>query len=518
MLKNVIKKNSYYDSATLMLLTSKVAPEVGGSHNIAVMMASEMNKDLMRNSGLLADEGEAASPNDLVFAVKGEDEETVDQAIAHAMEILEEKQSQKASSSSEKTVFTTTAEALDQFPDAQLAVVSLPGALAHIEVKRLLKAGVNVLLFSDNVSIENENKLKDLAIDNGLLMMGPDCGTAVVNGIGLGFANKIKRGNVGIVAASGTGLQEVMTLVSNFGGGVSQALGTGGRDLKAEVGGKMMLHALDMLEADAQTEIIAIVSKPPSASVVERLQDKINSLSKPIVVCLLGDDSNLFGSTDATVAHTLTETAQICLNLVAAQSGTEPTVIAQRPDTENIVEQARVALNKEQRFIRGLYCGGTLSYETQLVIADELETPYSNAPLDHDYELTDVSKSKEHTILDLGDDAFTVGKPHPMIEPSLRGERLLQEALDPTTAVIVLDIEIGYGSHDEAGQILADEVRQAQVELDKVGRSVAFFATVCGSYEDYQGYDKQVQILEDAGITVFETNEHCARAAVAVVK
>ncbi len=518
MLKNIIKKNSYYDSATLMLLTSKVAPEVGGSHNIAVMMASEMNKDLMRNSGLLTDEGEAASPNDLIFAVKADDEETVDNAIERAMAILDEKQAQKKSTSAEKNVFDTTAEALEQNPDAQLAVVSLPGALAHIEVKRLLKAGVNVLLFSDNVSIENENMLKDLAIDNGLLMMGPDCGTAVVNGIGLGFANKIKRGNVGIVAASGTGLQEVMTLVSNFGGGVSQALGTGGRDLKEAIGGKMMLHALNMLEADAQTEIIAIVSKPPSATVVEKLKEKIDSLSKPVVVCLLGDDSNLLGSTDATVAHTLTETAQICLNLVATRAGSEPTTIAQRPDTERIVEQARAALNDEQRFIRGLYCGGTLSYETQLVLADELEMPYSNAPLDHDYELTDITVSKAHTILDLGDDAFTVGKPHPMIEPSLRGERLLQEALDPTTAVIVLDIEIGYGSHDEAGQILADEVRQARVELDKVGRSVAFFATVCGSYEDYQGYDKQVQILEDAGITVFETNEHCARAAVAVVK
>lgn len=518
MLKNVIKKNSYYDSATLMLLTSKVAPEVGGSKNVAVMMASEMNKDLMRNSGLLAENGEAASPNDLIFSVRSDDEEIIDRAIARATELLEAKQSQRASASADKAVFDTTAEALDRFPDAQIAVVSLPGELAHIEVKRLLKAGVNVLLFSDNVSIENEIMLKDLAVDNGLLMMGPDCGTAVVNGIGLGFANKITRGNIGIVAASGTGLQEVMTLVSNFGGGVSQALGTGGRDLKEAVGGKMMFQALDMLEADPRTDIIAIISKPPAATVVQKLSKKIASLSKPVVICLLGDESNLLGSTGAKIAHTLTETAQMCLNLAATAAGGVATIIEPREDTDAIVEAARAALTKDQRYIRGLYCGGTLSYETQLVVADTIGVPYSNAPLNPDYILDDVSQSKEHTILDLGDDAFTVGKPHPMIEPSLRGERLLQEAFDPETAVIVADIEIGYGSHDEAGQILADEVREARAELDKTNRSVAFFATICGSYEDYQGYKEQVKILEDAGITVFETNEHCARAAVAVVQ
>ncbi|MGQ4575518.1 acyl-CoA synthetase FdrA [Dermabacteraceae bacterium P7006] len=516
MLKNVIKKNSYYDSATLMLLTSKVAPEVGGSHNIAVMMASEMNKDLMRNSGLLAQEGEDASPNDLVFAVKADDEATVDAAIAHAMEILEAKQSQKAAKSGAQTVFDTTAQALEEYPEPQMAVVSLPGNMAHIEVKRLLNAGVNVLLFSDNMSIENENQLKYLAIEKGLLMMGPDCGTAVVNGIGLGFANKVSRGNVGIVAASGTGLQEVMTLVSNFGGGISQALGTGGRDLKEAVGGKMMLHAIDMLEADPQTDIIAIVSKPPAPAVVEKLARKIDSLSKPVVACLLGDDSNLLGGTEAKVGHTLTDTAQLCLDMAAGDA--EASQITGRADTEEIVSAARAALSEGQRYIRGLYCGGTLSYETQLIIADEIGMPFSNAPLNYDYALKDVTRSEGHTVLDLGDDAFTVGKPHPMIEPSLRGERLLQEALDPETAVIVLDIETGYGAHDEAGKILADEVREARAELAKVGREVAFFANICGSYQDYQDYRAQEQILEEAGIRVFETNEHCARAAVAVVK
>ena len=512
MLRNVVRKNSYYDSATLMLVSSKVAQRVGGSKNIAVLMATEMNKELMRGAGLLNADGEAAAPNDLIFAVQTETEEEIEAAIAAAVEILEKKNTEKASRNEGRS-YKTTQEALGVLGGADIAVISLPGAFAHFEAKRLLNAGVNVLLFSDNVSLEHENMLKDLALEKKLLMMGPDCGTAVINGVGLGFSNKVKPGGVGIVAASGTGLQEVMTLVSNFGGGISQALGTGGRDVKAEVGGKMMLHCIDMLEADPQTKVIAIVSKPPAPSVTAKLRERIKKLSKPVVACLLGDTSNVLGDTDCHVAHTLTETAQICLDLVAGKDATIPC----RVDEYEVVREVKKGLSESQKYIRGLYCGGTLSYETQLIIRNKLGAVYSNAPLNYEFKLDDSRFSREHTILDLGDDEFTVGQPHPMIEPSLRRERLLQEALDPSVAVIALDIEIGYGSHDEAGKLLAEEVTEARALLASEGRSVGFFATICGSYEDYQGYDKQKDILEAAGIIVFETNEQCARAALAVV-
>lgn len=512
MLKNVIKKNSYYDSATLMLLTSKVAPSVGGSKNVAVMMATEMNKELMRGSGLLSDEGEAASPNDLIFAVRAEDEAAADAAIAMAQDILEKKNSAKAAAGDTERVYKTTEEALEGMGGADVAVVSLPGAFAHIEVKRLLKNDVNVLLFSDNVSLEHEIALKDLAIERGLLMMGPDCGTAVVNGVGLGFSNKVKRGPVGIVAASGTGMQEVMTLVSNFGSGVSQALGTGGRDVKDAVGGRMMLHCLDMLEADPNTKVIAIIAKPPAPSVVAKLNERIKTLTKPVVACLLGDTSNLLGDSGCVQAHTLTQAAARCLEL----AGVDATIPA-REDADKVVADLKAQLAPSQRYMRGLYCGGTLSYETQLVLRDRVGEVWSNAPLDHDFKLADSAVSQKNTVLDLGDDEFTVGKPHPMIQPSLRHDRLIAEALDPEVAVIALDIEIGYGSNDEAGQILADEVTEARELLAKEGRTVGFFATICGSYEDYQGYETQKAILEGAGIVVFETNEQCAQACVDVI-
>lgn len=513
MLRNVIRKNSYYDSATLMLLTSKVAPCVGGSKNVAVMMGTPMNKDLMRSSGLLDDTGESASPNDLVFAIRADTDEEIDAAIQKADDLLAKKRAAKTSKSKD-VVFSSATDALDAFGGADIAVISLPGMYAHIEAKHLLQAGVNVLLFSDNVSVENENMLKDLALEKNLLLMGPDCGTAVIDGIGLGFSNRVKRGNVGIVAASGTGLQEVMTLVSDFGGGISQALGTGGRDIKEEVGGKMMLHCIDMLDADPKTEIIAIVSKPPAPSVVSKLSTRIETASKPVVVCLLGDESGLLDNAGCTVTHTLTETAQACLDMSVGTNAKIPS----RSDTKKIIEGIRSGLDQSQRFIRGLYCGGTLSYETQMIIHKKLGDVYSNAPLDHDLKLPDSQRSIGNTVLDLGDDEFTVGRPHPMIEPSLRRERLLQEAADPEVAVIIADVEIGYGSSDTAGQILADEVKEAREALAESGRTIGFFANICGSHNDYQGYEEQKNILEAAGITVFDTNEQCARAAVAVVE
>src|SRR5690606_14776291 len=125
-----------------------------------------------------------------------------------------------------------------------------PGVYAAFEAFRALENNLNVMMFSDNVTVEDEIKLKDLAVKKDLLMMGPDCGTAIINGVGLCFANKIKRGPIGLVAASGTGLQEVTVLIDQFGGGISQAIGVGGRDLSKDVMGRMTLHAINALNAD----------------------------------------------------------------------------------------------------------------------------------------------------------------------------------------------------------------------------------------------------------------------------
>lgn len=510
-LKNVVKKNSYYDSATLMLLSSKVGAQLGSTKDVAVMMASDMNKDIMRASGLLTEEGAAAGANDLVFALRAESDEAIDAALAMAEEILNSRAAKMEER--ETDVVKTVEEAAKLWNERKVAVVSLPGQFAAREVKKLLNEDCNVLLFSDNVSLEQEVALKEQAVAKGLLMMGPDCGTAVINGVGLGFANKLRRGSIGLAAASGTGLQEVMTLISNFGGGVSQALGTGGRDLKEAVGGRMMSLCVEMLKNDPETKVIVVISKPPAASVMEKMLEQLKGAGKPVVVCFLGGDKEEIPGLH--MVHTLEEAAGQALEL--AGQGKPQELAGLHATLPELAQQAKKDLAPGQKYIRGLYCGGTLAYESMLLMSEKLGAVHSNIALDKSLLLGGTDPSVGHTVLDLGDDAFTVGKPHPMIEPSLRGERLLQDALDPETAVILVDVEIGYGSHDDPASVVAEEIAQAQKALKEAGRKVAFIATVCGAYEDFQGYQAQKAKLEELGVLVTESNAQAAELAILTV-
>lgn len=511
-LKNVVQKNSYYDSATLMLLSSKVGQHIGSTKQVAVMMGSDMNKDIMRASGLLAAEGEAANPNDLVFAIQAETEAIIEEALAMAQEILNSRSAKMEQQDTQ--VVKTVMDAAARLSDPELAVVSLPGKYAVREVKKLLRENCHVLLFSDNISCEDENTLKDMALERDLLMMGPDCGTAVINGVGLGFANKLRRGNIGLAAASGTGLQEVMTLISNFGGGISQALGTGGRDLKEVIGGKMMGHCIKLLQDDPKTDVMVVISKPPAPSVMERMLHQLQQSQKPTVVCFLGGDESI-DANGLHLVHTLEEAA--CKALDLAKAG-RPDELRQGHDPLPAMAQTlREKLGAQQTNIRGLYCGGTLAYESMLLMKQALGDVYSNIALEARLALDGTAPSQGHTVLDLGDDAFTVGKPHPMIEPSLRGELLLQEALDPSTAVILFDVEIGYGSHENPAHVAAEEVAQAKAILAEQGRQVVFISSICGTYEDMQDYAAQKSLLEEQGVVVLESNAQAAQLAILTV-
>lgn len=511
-LKNVVKKNSYYDSATLMLLSSKVGEQLGSTKDVAVMMASDMNKDIMRASGLLAEEGEAAGSNDLVFALRAETDEAIESALALAEEILNSRAAKLEER--ETSVVKTVEEAVAAAAGAKVAVVSLPGAYAAREVKKLLREDCHVLLFSDNVSLEDEVALKELAVARGLLMMGPDCGTAVINGVGLGFANRLRRGNIGLAAASGTGLQEVMTLIHNFGGGVSQALGTGGRDLKEAVGGRMMSQCVELLRRDPATDVIVVISKPPAPGVMAGMLEQLKAAGKPVVVCFLGG-----GGIQVPGLHMAsTLEAAACKAMELAGTGRPEALAALHGRLPALAAEAKGRLCEGQRYIRGLYCGGTLAYESMLLISEALGPVHANIALEDSLRLESGSPSAGHTVLDLGDDAFTVGRPHPMIEPSLRGERLLQEALDPETAVVLLDVEIGYGSHQDPAAVAAAEIAQAQAALAKEGRQVVFIASICGSYEDFQDYESQRAKLEAAGALVTESNAQAAALAILTVK
>lgn len=511
-LKNVVQKNSYYDSATLMLLSSKVGQHIGSTKQVAVMMGSDMNKDIMRASGLLGPEGEAANPNDLVFAIQAETEAVIEEALAMAQEILNSRSAKMEQRDTQ--VVKTVVDAAARLSDPKLAVVSLPGKYAVREVKKLLRENCHVLLFSDNISCEDENTLKDVALERDLLMMGPDCGTAVINGVGLGFANKLQRGNIGLAAASGTGLQEVMSLISNFGGGVSQALGTGGRDLKDVIGGKMMGHCIRLLQDDPDTQVIVVISKPPAPSVMENMLEQLKQSQKPTVVCFLGGDESM-DAQGLYLVHTLEEAA--CKALELAGTGRPQELLADHYALADMADTLRDCLGSQQKYIRGLYCGGTLAYESMLLMGKALGDVHSNIALESRLLLDGTAPSVGHTVLDLGDDAFTVGKPHPMIEPSLRGERLLQEALDPATAVILLDVEIGYGSHENPASVVAEEISQAKAVLAEEGREVVFVASICGTYEDMQDYAAQKTLLEQQGVVVLESNAQAAELAILTV-
>ena len=307
--------------------------------------------------------------------------------------------------------------------------------------------------------------------------MGPDCGTAILNGIPLGFANVVRRGAIGVVAASGTGLQQVTCLLDRLGAGVSQAIGTGGHDLSHEVGGITMLQSIEALAADPATRVIVLISKPPAADVATRVLEQACAAGKPVVVCFLGVDPKTVESGDLKGAGTLEDAAY----LAASLAGAEP---PKREPLKGLAKTPKFA--PTQKYIRGLYSGGTFCFEASLLLSQVLSPVYSNTPVGGTLRLDDVWRSKAHTLVDLGDDVFTRGRPHPMIDHRLRNERIAKEADDAETAVILLDVVLGYGSHMDPASEIVPAIEGARKRAATAGREVAFVGFVCGTDRDPQ--------------------------------
>lgn len=501
MIHNVIKENAYFDSVSLMVFSSKLNT-IEGVIEAAVMMGTDHNIDLMSNSGILsADVATKLTSNDLVIGINAETQEAIDEALKALDEQFENKS--KKSKSTGISVKTVNA-AVNAKPNSNFAVISVPGRFAKREVMSSLKNGLHVLLFSDNVSLEEENQLKDYAAENDLLMMGPDCGTAIINGIALGFANVVKKGNIGLVAASGTGLQEVSVLVDVFGGGISQALGTGGRDVKDSVGGKMMLRALDALNADDKTDVIGIISKPPSPTVMKKILEQVEKYNKPVVACFLGGDKGVLENSTIYDAYTLENAAQYLVDLAQDK---EPKGIASLSK-----EQVQpLSSNNTGTYIRGLYTGGTLAYETMLILNDSIEDVYSNIAMKKELVLDNPDESIKNTVVDMGEDYFTDGMAHPMIDPRLRNERIQKEVADPETAVVLLDCVLGYGSHEDPAGEIVSAIAQANELLNN--REVAYVASVTGTEKDPQVRSNQIKKLESVGVIVLPTNAQAAQYA-----
>lgn len=498
--------NLYRDSVSLMQISAALGARPGIA-KASALMASEGNIALLRAAGLL-EEGDDFAAGDLLVAVEGEADAltaTLDQAAAMLSREAAPRGSQPAAVEPRSIEM-----ALARLPAANLALISTPGEYAAAEARKALRLGLNVMVFSDNVSLEDEIALKAEAQRRDLMVMGPDCGTAIIDGVPLGFANAVRRGGIGAVAASGTGLQQVTSLVDRWGAGISQAIGTGGRDLKAEVGGATMLRGLSALGQDAATKVIVLISKPPAQAVAERIIEAAAAIGKPVVVSFLGADLGDRPERGIYAAATLEEAAVRAVELAgdAAPERTAPAA--------SDVSRAMAGLASGQRYLRGLFSGGTFCYEALLLLTRVLGRVYSNTPVDPALRLRDPWKSEAHTVVDLGDDEFTRGRPHPMIDPGLRNERILREAADPKVAVILLDVVLGHGAHADPAGSVAPAIEAARARAREAGRAIAFVASVCGTARDPQDLGRQEATLRGAGVLLADSNAAAVRLAASI--
>lgn len=510
--KTVIRSNAYYDSVTLMSLSSKIT-DLEGIEDAVISMGTDMNKDLLENVGLDTEESMNSKSSDLIIAIKADTQENYEEAFKKVDELLNSKKSDDGER--EKKNPKTIKAALEEKEDANMVVISVPGEYAAREVDKALDNGLHVMLFSDNVSIQDEKRLKEKARDKGLLVMGPDCGTASINGTGLCFANEVNRGNIGLIAASGTGLQEVMVQIDRLGGGISQAIGTGGRDLKEEIGGIMMLESIKALEKDNSTEVIVLISKPPAKSVEKEILEYVEKIDTPVIVSFIEGDSKEVEKTGATFGYNLYDTAKKAVDL--ANKGETKEKNDNDNNLEEEIKEARQKLNADQKYVRGLYGGGTLCAETLAILRNELDNIKSNVSKRDDEKLEDTEKYSGHVLLDLGEDEFTQGRPHPMIDPTIRLNRIKNEAKDGTTGVILLDFELGYGSHEDPVGSTIPAIEEAKQIAKDNNRDLIFVAYICGTDKDKQNLNKQTKMLKDAGVMIADSNVEAANTVAEIL-
>jgi len=449
---NRVERGRYLDSVAAMRLARRLGA-LPGVEAAALMIGSPSNKALLREAGLLASEGEQAGVNDLVIAVRAASEKAGRAALESVFDLSEKPQQQGLSR------VRSLGGALDTLPGANLALISVPGDFAAAEARKALARGLHALVFSSGVPIEEERALKLLAKEKGLLLMGPDCGTALIAGTPIAFANVLPRGDIGIVSASGTGLQEVSCLVARMGGGVSHGIGVGGRDLDERVGGLGTLAAIEALEKDAGTKTIVLISKPPAPRVAEQVLKRLKACNKPSVVCFLGLDK-------PGLARTLREAAEMAMG--------------------KKIPAEKIKRKKAKGRVQALYCGGTLCSEAELIFR----------------RLGLKVGMRGHRFLDLGNEEYTRNRPHPMIDPEIRNAHVAKALADKKVGVILVDLVLGFGAHaDPAGVLLQNKLSKTVV------------ASVTGTDSDPQVRSRQVAALRKAGVLVAPSNAHAAELA-----
>ncbi|GCF95266.1 acyl-CoA synthetase FdrA [Enterococcus florum] len=494
MLQTVILKNNYQDSINLMLLTNSIN-ELADVQMSQIMMGTDANKDILNNTNLLTEEAKAASPNDLMIVVDSENQQIMDEVLPAVNEFLNDlssnnQETQKAASSWQ--------EAMEHLPDANVALFSIPGEYGAAEMETALKNGLHVFSFTDNVAIEDEVRLKKLAHEKGLLMMGPDCGTGIISSIPVAFTNVVSPGNIGVVGASGTGIQEVTTIIDRLGNGVVHAIGTGGRDLSDKVGATTVKDAIVALENHEPTDVICVISKPPAKEVRDEVVQLLQSISKPVVAIFLGEKPTAHEG-KVYLAHTLEETARIAVDLANEE--------AVKKNYFDPMSKPEGASLDENKVVKGLYSGGTLAAEAGMMISEALNL--EGLIKQEGY----ILKSHGYDVIDLGDDIYTQGKPHPMIDPEVRINKIHEYAQDAATGIILFDVVLGYGAHPDMASALLPAIQEEQAKAAAENRELYFVATVVGTEKDPQNYQQTVARLKEAGVFVEESNAKAVRLA-----
>jgi FdrA protein len=498
-----VRRDTYLDSVLLMS-ASRILLEAVGVEWGAALMGNPANVDVLRQEGMPAGELAAARANDLVLAVRAASPEAAVAALEAAKARLLGEARPAASVMEVAARIRTIPEAVEKLAGANVAVVSVPGEFAALEAQRALSSGLHMLLFSDNVPVEREVELKQRGRELGLLVMGPGAGTAMLGNVGLGFANVVTAGPIGVVAAAGTGAQEVMSLIHGFGYGCSHVIGVGGRDLSAKVGGIMTRLALEALEADPRTETILLVSKPPAAAVAEAVLATPGR--KPLVAALIGMESSIGAPSRVQLVGSLEAGAVRAVEI----SGGSPA----SPSTGLAASAAAAArgLAAERRAIRGLFSGGTLCFETMVLLSNRLGPVYSNTPLRPEWARP--APPGAHLCLDLGEEEFTRGRPHPMIDAEARIEHIRREAADPSVAVLLVDVVLGHGSHPDPAGALAPVL--AEITANPEGPRVV--AYVLGTDLDPQDASAQRRQLAEAGCVLAPTGARAALLAAAIAE
>lgn len=497
--KVFVYKNQYQDSVRLMSI-SREAAKLDGVSKVLALLGTVSNKDVIARLGLKDPAVDAATASDLMVCIEAKDDAAVKAALDNVQAHLKTK---AGGSKAEELKPATIEEAADRLEDANFCMISLPGPMAKLDVLSAINRGLNVMLFSDNITIEDEIELKKKAIEKGLLMMGPDCGTAIIAGVPLALANVVRRGDIGIVAASGTGIQEVTCLIDRFGGGITHALGCGGRDLRKQVGGLEMRFGIKKLAATPGNKTLLLLSKPGDPAVLNAVLDEARATGLRTVTCLIGGKPDELNTEGIIFTRTLEEAA------FAALGKPVPELVFPKALDDRIAK-----LDSQRKYMRGLFSGGTLCYESLVILDDKFDIE-SNVPLRKELFLEAPTKGKKHCCVDLGEDEFTRGIPHPIIDTGLRGQRLEEDMRDPTCRVIMMDIVLGFGADPDPASKFAAIINRVRKDLPDGGPIIG--CSVCGTDADPQSCAQQEKTLEDAGCFVFPTNAQAAKAVARIV-